>query len=68
MDNEVHIFKKSDGSWIFSGSMVPSNLATDEYAFVYLEEGEVLDHGYVHTYVDGNVVKGAKIEWSDPPE
>ena len=46
--------------------MVPSNLATDEYAFVYLEEGEVLDHGYVHTYVDGNVVKGAKIEWSDP--
>ncbi len=21
---------------------------------------------YVHTYVDGNVVKGSKIEWSDP--
>ena len=68
MDNEVHIFKKSDGSWIFSGSMVPSNLATDDYALVYLEEGEILDHEYEHTYIDCNVVKGLKIEWSDPPE
>ena len=63
-----HIFKVSDGSWIYSGTMLPSNLNTDEYVEGFLPEGEKWDHNYHYTYINGVAVKGAAIEIINPPE
>ena len=49
----MHIFKVSDGSWIYSGTKLPSNLATDEYVQGFLPQGEEWDHNYEYTYVNG---------------
>ena len=64
----MHIFKVNDGSWIYSGTKLPSNLATDEYVQGFLPQGEEWDHNYEYTYVNGVAVKGAAIEIVDPPE
>ena len=40
----MHIFKVSDGSWIYSGTKLPSNLNTNEYVEGFLPEGEEWDH------------------------
>ena len=63
-----HIFKVSDGSWIFSGTVIPTNLQTDEYVEGFLREGEKWDHNYHYTYSNGVVVKGAAVEIINPPE
>ena len=64
----MHIFKVNDGSWIYSGTMRPSNLDTDEYVEGFLPEGETWDHNYHYTCVDGVVVKGDAVEIIEPPE
>ena len=64
----IHIFKASDGSWTYSGTKIPSNLATDEYVQGFLPEGEEWDHNHEYTCVNGVVVKGDAIEFVDPPE
>ena len=38
-----HIFKVSDGSWVFSGTAVPSNMRGDEYVQAKLPVGEKFD-------------------------
>mgnify|MGYP001384418985 FL=1 len=64
----IHIFKVSDGSWIYSGTKIPSNLATDEYVQGFLPQGEEWDQNYEYTCVNGVAVKGDAIEFVDPPE
>ena len=64
----MHILKVSDGSLIYSGTKLPSNLATDEYVQGFLPQGEEWDYNYEYTYVNGVAVKGAAIEIVDPPE
>ena len=64
----IPIFKVSDGSWTYSGTKIPSNLATDEYVQGFLPEGEEWDHNYEYTCVNGVAVKGDAIEFVDPPE
>ncbi len=64
-DNYMHIFKVSDGSWIYSGTMLPSNLATSDYVEGILPEGEKWDPGYTYTYVNGVATRGAKVEIID---
>tara|TARA_B100001113_G_scaffold282997_1_gene238053 strand:+ start:762 stop:971 length:210 start_codon:yes stop_codon:yes gene_type:complete len=66
LTERTHIFKKSDGSWIFSGTVVPSNLRTDDYVEGKFSEGEKFDSEYEYTCVDGVVTKGAKLS-TDPP-
>lgn len=63
-----YIFKVSDGSWVFSGTVIPTNLQTDEYVEGFLPEGEKWDHNYHYTCVDGVATKGDAIEFVDPPE
>ncbi len=62
----IHIFKKSDGSWIFTGTVVPTNLRTDDYVEGKFPEGEKWDNEYTYTCVDGVVTKGDKTPTSDP--
>tara|TARA_B100001113_G_scaffold49969_1_gene36255 strand:- start:82 stop:297 length:216 start_codon:yes stop_codon:yes gene_type:complete len=63
-----HIFKVSDGSWVFSGTAVPSNMRGDEYVQAKLPVGEKFDLAYAYTCVDGVMTKGAKLpEPTDPP-
>ena len=64
----IHIFKVSDGRWIYSGTKIPSNLATDEYVQGFLPQGEEWDQNYEYTCVNGVAVKGDAIEFVDPPE
>jgi|14_taG_2_1085336.scaffolds.fasta_scaffold02296_3 hypothetical protein len=59
----IHIFKVSDGSWLFSGSTCPSNMTGDDYAEGVLPEGETWDSEYVYTCVDGVAIKGDLIGW-----
>ena len=66
LTERTHIFKKSDGSWIFSGTVVPSNLRTEDYVEAKLPLGEKFDSDYEYTCVDGVATKGAKLS-SDPP-
>lgn len=58
----IHIFRASDGSWIYSGTMLPSNLDNEEYVEGVVPEGEKLNHNYHYTCVDGVAVKGAAVE------
>ena len=64
----MHIFKVNDGSWIYSGTMLPSNLDTDEYVEGFLPKGETWDHNYHYTYINGVAVKGDVVEIITPPE
>lgn len=61
-----HIFKKTDSTWIYSGTTIPSNLATDEYIEGKLPEGEKWDHEYEYTCIDGVATKGNKIVFVEP--
>ena len=65
----MHIFKVSDGSWIYSGTRLPSNLATAEYVEGFLPEGEKWDNNYHYSYSNGIAVKGALAEYfvEEPP-
>jgi hypothetical protein len=59
----IHLFKVSDGSWVFSGSVRPSNMKGDDYVEGVLPEGETWDANYEYTCVDGVATKGDLIEW-----
>ena len=61
------VFKKSDGSLYFGGTVVPTNLRTDDYVSVTIPEDEKLDSEYTYTLVDGVVTKGDKTPINDPP-
>jgi len=58
----IHLFKKSDGGWVFSGSNIPSNMEGPDYVEGVLPEGETWDYEYNYTCVDGVAVKGNKFE------
>ena len=64
----IHIFKVSDGSWVYSGTKFPSNLDNDEYVRGFLPEGEEWDQNCEYTCVNGVAFKGDVIEFVDPPE
>lgn len=57
----IHLFKKDDGGWIYSGRTRPSNMEGDDYVEGVLPEGETWDFNYVYTCVDGVATKGAEV-------
>ena len=57
----IHLFKVSDGSWIFSGTTRPANMEGSDYVEGVLPEGESWDIEYTYTYVNGVATKGDKI-------
>lgn len=59
----IHVFKVSDGSWVFSGSSRPSNMTGEDYIEGVLPEGETWDVEYEYTCIDGVATKGDLIEW-----
>jgi hypothetical protein len=59
----VHIFKVSDGSWVFSGTTCPANMGEPNYAEGVLPDGEVWDSNYTYTLVAGVATKGSVIVW-----
>jgi hypothetical protein len=63
----IHLFKVSDNSWVFSGTVIPSNLKTDEYVEGVLPLGETWDFSYEYVLVDGVATKGSQIEMPDLP-
>ena len=64
----IHIFKNSDGTHVFSGTVPPSNMmpGSGDYVEGKLPEGETWDKEYTYTCVDGVMTKGAAVS-SDPP-
>ena len=64
----IHLFKASDGSWIFSGTTVPSNMKGAEYVEGVLPEGENWDYEYEYTCINGVATKGSKVTIPDLPE
>ena len=64
----IHLFKASDGSWIYTGTTVPSNMEGSEYVEGVLPEGEAWDYEYEYTCVNGVAVKGNKVTIPDLPE
>jgi len=61
-----HIFKKTDNTWIYSGTKIPSNLETDDYIEGKLPEGEKWDYEYEYTCIDGVATKGNRIVYIEP--
>ena len=64
----IHLFKITDGSWVFSGTTPPSNMEGSEYVQGVLPEGETWDYDYEYTCINGVATKGSKVTIPDLPE
>jgi len=64
--NQTIVFKKSDGSFWFMGTVLPSNYNVDEHVIAIMPQGEDWDNDYQYSLVNGVITKGEK--WPVPPE
>ncbi len=64
----IYLFKKSDNSWIFSGSTRPANMEGDDYVEGVLPEGQEWDYRYEYYYDNGIAKRGKLIVIPDMPE
>ena len=63
-NQQTIVFKKSDGSFWFMGTILPTNYSIEEHVIALMPEGETWEHDYQYSLVNGVITKGEK--WGDP--
>ena len=54
------VFNKSDGSFWFMGTVLPSNYDTTKHVIAIMPQGEDWDTDYQYSLVNGVITKGEK--------